>query len=157
MRFERFKPGELQQISDIRGGKPVLLSARHLHPEPFGECDEWFPKMVIRCHQHTSMPLAERLQISQCLKHIHRVANVVKKDVIEFLVRLKSLPELLLVWKSDREFKGRISLPRDGHDLTTDVDAFAFTRPNDGQKIANVAANRENFFLRFHQKTEKPV
>src|ERR1043166_4727834 len=88
------------------------------------------------------MPLAKRLQIAQRLEHIHRVPNVVKQDVIEFLIRLESLLEFLLVWKSDAKFKGRMSLPRDVYDLTTDVDAFALTRLNDGQKVTDVAANR---------------
>ena len=64
--------------------------------------------MVVSCNQHTSMSLAKRRQIAQSLKHIHRVANVVKEDVIEFFVRLESLLEFLLVWKSDRKFKRRI-------------------------------------------------
>ena len=64
--------------------------------------------MVVSCNQHTSMSLAKRRQIAQSLKHIHRIANVVKEDVIEFFVRLESLLEFLLVWKSDRKFKRRI-------------------------------------------------
>src|SRR6059058_3112326 len=33
----RASTGELQQVSDIGRGKPVLRGSRHLHPNPFGE------------------------------------------------------------------------------------------------------------------------
>jgi len=106
MRLESFEAGKLQEISDIRGGKPVLLGVRHLHPDPLGKGDERFPKLVISYYQHASMPLAKRPQISQGLKHIHRIADVVKEDVIEFFIWLESLLKLLLVWESYGEFEG---------------------------------------------------
>ena len=142
MCLESFKTGELQQISDISGRKPVLLGARHLHPDPFGKGNERLPKMVVSCNQHTSMSLAKRRQIAQSLKHIHRIADIVKEDVIEFLVWLESLLELLLVWKGDREFKRWISLLCDIHDLMADLNAFAITWPDNRQEIAGAAANR---------------
>src|SRR6266496_4289890 len=76
MCLESFKTDELQQISDISGRKPVLLGARHLHPDPFGKGNERLPKMVVSCNQHTSMSLAKRRQIAQSLKHIHRIADI---------------------------------------------------------------------------------
>ena len=103
------------------------------------------------------MPLAEGRQVSQRLKHIHRVANVIKKNVIEFLVCPESLLEFLLIWKSDRECEGWVPLLRDFDDFRTDINAFARSRPDSRQKIASAAPNRENFFLRLHQKTKQPV
>jgi hypothetical protein len=75
------------------------------------------------------------------LKHIYGVANIVEENVIEFLIRRESLLELLLVWESDREFEGRISLLRDFNNLSADVNTLALTWPDNGQKIARVAAN----------------
>ena len=157
MCLESFKTGELQQISDISGRKPVLLGARHLHPDPFGKGNERLPKMVVSCNQHTSMSLAKRRQIAQSLKHIHRIADIVKEDVIEFLVWLESLLKLLFVRKSHREFEGRISLLCDFHNLGADIDTFAVAWPDGSQNVAGIAANREDLLLRFHQKTKKPV
>src|SRR5437868_12514713 len=103
------------------------------------------------------MPLTQWPQISQRLKHIHRVADIIKKNVIEFLVCSESLLEFLLVWKNHRELEGWIPLLRDFDNFRTDINAFARKRPDSGQKIASAAPNRENFFLRLHQKTQKPV
>src|SRR6266540_1232366 len=152
MRFKSFKAGKLQQISNISGGKPVLLCPRHFHPDPLGKGDEWFPKMVISCYQHASMPLAKRRQISQGLKDIHRITDVVKEDVIEFFVWLESPLELFLVRESDGEFEGWTSLLCDFYNLRTDVNAFTLTGLENRQKIAGAAANRENLFLRLNAK-----
>ena len=142
MRLESFKAGELQQVSDIADGKPVLLGAWHLHPDPFGKGNERFPKVVVSCYQHARVPLAKRPQISQRLKHIYGIADIVEENVVEFLVQIESLLELLLVWKGDREFKGWVSLLCDIHDLIADLDTFPTTRPDNGQEVASAAANR---------------
>src|SRR4029077_18051151 len=157
MRLERLKPGELQQISNIGRGKPVLLRARHLHAQPLGERNEWFPQMIVGCYQHACASLAKRSQITQGLEHIHRVADVVKEDVIEFFVRAESAPELFLVWKRDRKFEGWVSLPRNFHNLGADIDTFSPDRLHDGQKIPDTAANRKNASVGLDQKTKQPA
>ena len=78
MCLKRLEPGELQQVSNVRRGKPVLLDARHLHAEPFRNRHQWFPQMVIRGHQQSRTPPAERPQIPKRLEHIDRVADLVK-------------------------------------------------------------------------------
>src|SRR6266498_4496148 len=157
MCLESFKTDELQQISDISGRKPVLLGARHLHPDPFGKGNERLPKMVVSCNQHTSMSLAKRRQIAQRLKHIHRIADVVKEDVIEFFVWLESALELVLVRESHGKFERWTSLLCDFYNLRADVNGFALTGLENSQKIAGAATHRENFFLWLHQKTKEPV
>jgi hypothetical protein len=84
---------------------------------------------------------AKRSQVTQRLKHIHRVADFIEQDVIEFFARLEKLAELVFVWEGDCEFKGRIAFLCDFHDLGTDVDAFALARSNSGQVVAGAAAN----------------
>src|SRR6266487_6460248 len=59
MRLESFKTGEPQQVSDIGSGKPVLLGARHLHPNPLSKSNERFPEVVVSCYQHARVPLAK--------------------------------------------------------------------------------------------------
>src|SRR4249919_713593 len=113
--------------------------------------------MVVSCYEQPSVSLAKRFQIPQRFKHIDRIADIVKQDVIEFCVSRENLPELLLVWKCNREFEARISLLCDCDNLRADINAFARARPDDSQKIACAAANREYLFLWFHQKTEKPT
>src|SRR5207342_3202127 len=113
--------------------------------------------MVVSCYEQPSVSLAKRFQIPQRFKHIDRIADIVKQDVIEFFVSLENLPELSLIWKCNREFEVWISLLCDCDNLSADINTFAHARPNDSQKIACVAANREYLFLWFHQKTEKPT
>jgi hypothetical protein len=91
------------------------------------------------------------------LKDIHCVADIIKEDVIEFLLWLENSAELLLVWESHCKLKGRISLPSDFDNLRTNVNAFAFSWLDDGQKIASAASNREHSFLRLYQETKKPI
>src|SRR5437899_12035784 len=138
MCLESFRTGERQQISDISGRKPVLLGARHLHPDPFGKGNERLPKMVVSCNQHTSMSLAKRRQIAQSLKHIHRIADIVKEDVIEFLVWLESLLKLLFVRKTHREFEGRMSLLCDFHNRGAHIDTFPLAWPGGSHKLAGI-------------------
>jgi hypothetical protein len=88
------------------------------------------------------VPLAKWPQISQRLKHIYGIADIVEENVVEFLLRVESLLELLLVWKGDRKFKGCISLLCDIDDLIADLDAFATAWPDNGQQVAGAAANR---------------
>ena len=78
MRFKRLESGELQQVSNVRRGKPVLWDARHLHAEPFRKCHQWFPQMVVRGHEQSRTPSAERLQVLKRLEHIHCVADLIK-------------------------------------------------------------------------------
>ena len=59
MRLQRFKPGELQQICDIKCRKPVLLRAWDLHSDPFRKCDEWFPKMIVSAIINTRVCLRQ--------------------------------------------------------------------------------------------------
>ena len=73
------------------------------------------------------------------MKHIHRIADIVKEDVIEFLVWLESLLKLLFVRKSHREFEGRISLLCDFHNLGADIDTFAVAWPDGSQNVAGIA------------------
>jgi hypothetical protein len=91
------------------------------------------------------------------LKDIHRVADIIKKDIIEFLLWHESSAELLLIRESHRKLKGRISLLCDFDNLRANVDPFALNRLDSGQKIASIATNREHSFPRLYQETKKPV
>jgi hypothetical protein len=113
--------------------------------------------MIVSDHQYAGMPPTKRLQIAQRLKDIDRVADIVKQDIIEFLLWFENSAELLLVRESHRKLKGRISLLCDFDNLRTNVNAFAFSRLDNGQKIASAAPNREHSFLRLYQKTKKPI
>ena len=101
MCLKRLEPGELHQVSNVRRGKPVLFDARHLHAEPFRERHQWFPQTVVRGHQQSRTPPAERLQVLKRLEHIDCVADLVKQNVVKILVLTEKLEELFRVGKTN--------------------------------------------------------
>src|SRR4029453_2157197 len=106
MRLEGFKASELHHVSNVCSGEPVLLGARDLHSNPLRKGNQWLPQVVIGLDQQTRVSQAKRSQVTQRLKHIHRVADFIEQDVIEFFARLEKLAELVFVWEGDCEFKG---------------------------------------------------
>ncbi len=101
------------------------------------------------------MPQTKRSEVTQRLQRIHRVPDVAKEDVIEFLTRLELLPELVFIRESDREFERRILLPRDFHDLSAQVYSFPSFGRNRSQMKPRTATNRKDFLLRLDQEPEK--
>jgi hypothetical protein len=59
------------------------------------------------------------------LKNVHGVANIIEENVVECLALPECLLELVLVWESDCEVEGGITLLRDFDYLGADIDAFA--------------------------------
>ena len=101
------------------------------------------------------MPLAKRPQISQGLKHIHRIADVVKEDVIEFFIWLESLLKLLLVRESYGEFEGRTSLLCDFYNLRADVNAFTLTGLENSPKDCRCRSEPRGLFSAAPPKNEE--
>jgi hypothetical protein len=76
------------------------------------------------------------------LKDVYRIANIVKQNIVEFLVWSECLLELVLVRKSDYEIERWIPLLRDFGYLGADIDAFPDVWPDGSQKVASAASNR---------------
>ena len=87
------------------------------------------------------MPQTKGSEIAQRLKDIHSITDVAEENVVEFLRRLEHFPELVFVRESDYEVEGRISLSRDLHHVSANVDAFASFRTNCSQVVTRAATN----------------
>src|SRR5260370_18814415 len=141
MCLKRLEPGELQQVLNIRRGKPVLLDARYLHAEPFRKRYQWFTQPVIRGDQQPRTRSAERLQIPKRLKHIARVADVVKQNVVEILVLPEKLEELFRVGKTNGKIERWISFLSDLNYLGTNIYPLRFTWTYRSQEHPSVTTN----------------
>ena len=88
--------------------------------------------MVIRGHQQSRTPAAERLQVLKCLEDIDCVPDVVKQNVVKILVLAEKLEELFRVGKTNGKIKRWISFLSDLNYLGANIYPLRLTRTHRG-------------------------